>query len=110
MSEDLAGTSDRLAVIVGAQHGDIDFGRGSWHSEFFDLGAFVELATSDGSTRDARRMQSHGEHSRAFQRRVIWDGAAFTVVGEARGTAIELLAKHSLGGDSAFVWRIGTRP
>jgi hypothetical protein len=108
--ESLAVTSDRLAVVIGAQHGDIDLGRGTWHIDFFDFGAYLELSTDDGSTRDVRRMISHGEHSRVFLNRVIWDGLAFTAVGEARGTAVELLAKVPLRDDSPFVWRIGTRP
>ncbi|MFN0245346.1 MAG: hypothetical protein ACKV2T_00475 [Kofleriaceae bacterium] len=104
----IAVTRDRLAVLITSQHGELDLGRGPWFSDFFNVGMYLELATANGATRDARKLEASGEHSRIMFRRVIWDGAAFTAVGEARGTVKALLSSRALADDAPFVWRLGS--
>jgi hypothetical protein len=106
--DSIAVSRGRLALLITSQHGELDLGRGPWFSEFFNVGMYLELATTDGATRDARKLEASGEHSRIMFRRVIWDGASFTAVGEARGTVKTLLGSKALVDDAPFVWRLGS--
>jgi hypothetical protein len=107
----LAGSKDRLALVADVQAGAIDFGRGAWESKYFDLGAYVELASATGDVAEARKLSTSapGEVGRAriFMHRVIWDGSSFDVVGQANGTVQTALAARTLDYDAPFLWRIG---
>lgn len=101
-----AAAGDRLALVLDFQAGEIDVGRGSWRSTFFNLGAYVELAAATGDVTDARKLETTGADNKVFFRRVIWDGETFTAVGQVEGT---LLAPRTLqlAGEVPFVWRVG---